>query len=34
MHGTPRKHRLSHHNFRKAIACAWINPKIYSIEGF
>ena len=25
MHVTPRKHKLYHHDFGKAIACAWIN---------
>ena len=34
MHGTLMKHRLSHHYFRKVIACAWINPKKYSAESF
>ena len=34
MHGTPIKHRLYHHGFRKAIACAWINPEKYSTEEF
>ena len=33
-HGTPRKHRLSHHDFRTLIACAWINPEKYSTEEF
>ena len=32
MHVTPRKHRLYHHGFRKAMACAWINPETYSAE--
>ena len=27
MHVTPRKHILYHHGFRKAMACAWINPE-------
>ena len=30
MHGTPMKHRLSHHYFIKEVACAWINPEKYS----
>ena len=27
MHGTTRKNKLSHHDFRKSIACAWVNRK-------
>ena len=34
MQGTPRKHRWSRHNFRKAIACAWIKPEKYSADEF
>ena len=34
MQGTPRKHRLSHCHFRKAMACGWINPEKYSAEEF
>ena len=34
MHGTPRKHRWSHHDFRKSIQRAWINPEKYSAEEF
>ena len=34
MHGTQRKHRLSHHDFRKAIECAWVKMEKYSAEEF
>ena len=33
MHVNPRKHRLSH-DFRKAMACAWINSEKYRSEEF
>ena len=34
MHGNPKKHRLSHQDFRKSILCAWIKTEKYSSEKF